>query len=53
MWKKEKKQGVTEGRRSERPSKMSLQEAEMDPLGSWTGVPANPEELPVQDADDL
>ena len=24
-----------------------------DPQGSWTGLPENPEELPVQDADDL
>lgn len=24
-----------------------------DPLGSWTGIPENPEEMPVQDADDL
>ncbi len=24
-----------------------------DPQGSWTGVPANPAERPVQDADDL
>ena len=24
-----------------------------DVLGSWTGVPWNPEEAPVQDADDL
>ena len=24
-----------------------------DPLGSWTGVPADGEEKPVQDADDL
>lgn len=24
-----------------------------DPLGSWTGVPEEPEEEPVQDADDL
>ena len=24
-----------------------------DPLGSWTGVPADPAERPVQDADDL
>jgi len=24
-----------------------------DPLGSWTGVPTDPEEEPVQDADDL
>ncbi len=25
----------------------------MDPLGSWTGNPADPYEQPVQDADDL
>ncbi len=24
-----------------------------DPLGSYTGVPADPKEKPVQDADDL
>lgn len=24
-----------------------------DPNGSWTGVPADTEEIPVQDADDL
>lgn len=24
-----------------------------DPLGSWTGVPENPYEKPIQDADDL
>lgn len=24
-----------------------------DPDGSWTGVPKNPKEIPVQDADDL
>ena len=24
-----------------------------EPQGSWTGLPENPEELPVQDADDL
>ncbi len=24
-----------------------------DPQGSWTGLPADPEDLPVQDADDL
>ena len=24
-----------------------------DPQGSWTGVPLDPTELPVQDADDL
>lgn len=24
-----------------------------DPLGSWTGTPDDPEDMPVQDADDL
>ena len=24
-----------------------------DPQGSWTGIPAEPDEEPVQDADDL
>ena len=27
--------------------------AKTDPMGSWTGSPLNPEEIPVQDADDL
>ena len=27
--------------------------AKTDPQGSWTGVPADPDEVPVQDADDL
>lgn len=30
-----------------------LQSAKTDPLGSWTGTPADPNEVPVQDADDL
>ena len=29
------------------------QSVKTDPQGSWTGVPADPEEQPVQDADDL
>lgn len=28
-------------------------QAKTDPQGSWTGVPADPDEVPVQDADDL
>ena len=28
-------------------------QAATDPQGSWTGVPADPDEVPVQDADDL
>lgn len=27
--------------------------AKTDPQGSWTGSPADPGEIPVQDADDL
>ena len=27
--------------------------SKMDPLGSYTGKPENPGEVPVQDADDL
>lgn len=30
-----------------------VQSAKTDPQGSWTGTPADPYELPVQDADDL
>jgi hypothetical protein len=29
------------------------QRIDVDPLGSYTGVPADPDETPVQDADDL
>lgn len=29
------------------------QSAKTDPQGSWTGTPADPWEIPVQDADDL
>lgn len=31
----------------------SLGPADDDPLGSWTGVPADEDEIPTQDADDL
>ena len=31
----------------------NLSHRKTDPQGSWTGVPADPEEQPVQDADDL
>ena len=31
----------------------SQEKTPTDVLGSWTGVPWNPEEAPVQDADDL
>lgn len=29
------------------------QQSRTDPLGMWTGVPEDPYEKPVQDADDL
>ena len=29
------------------------QSAKTDPQGSWTGTPADPDEVPVQDADGL
>lgn len=28
-------------------------EINTDPLGSWTGTPNDPYEMPIQDADDL
>ncbi|MCI8843577.1 MAG: hypothetical protein HFF08_05645 [Oscillospiraceae bacterium] len=30
-----------------------FQESATDPQGSYTGTPADPDEVPVQDADDL
>ena len=35
------------------PSEDGNQRAHTDPLGSWTGLAADPTEEPVQDADDL
>ena len=32
---------------------ISMQSSVSDPNGSYTGVPENPNETPVQDADDL
>ena len=35
-------------------NKKHILKADMtDPQGSWTGVPENPDEKPVQDVDDL
>ena len=40
--------------RPEKAMHMTLwQSAKTDPQGSWTGTPADPYEVPVQDADDL
>ena len=35
------------------PEIFAQQPSFTDPQGSWTGVPFDPEETPVQDADDL
>ena len=35
------------------PEIFAQQPSLTDPLGSYTGQPANPNEVPVQDADDL
>ena len=32
---------------------MNKAPSKTDPLGSYTGMPVNPHEVPVQDADDL
>lgn len=32
---------------------LSMENISTDPNGSWTGVPLNPFDVPVQDADDL
>ncbi|MEA4912468.1 MAG: hypothetical protein VB092_07680 [Oscillospiraceae bacterium] len=36
-----------------RPEALSEASPQYDPAGSWTGVPADGDEKPVQDADDL
>ena len=33
--------------------KIKIETSKTDPLGSWTGVPCDPEDEPIQDADDL
>lgn len=35
------------------PPLIKCQSAATDPQGSWTGVPDDPWDVPVQDADDL
>lgn len=43
-----------EGKPMEKAREMSqFTAAKTDPQGSWTGRPADPYEVPVQDADDL
>lgn len=53
--------GVSENRQNKTDPKQALEKirarlvmnAKNDPLGSYTGVPEDPFEEPVQDADDL
>lgn len=54
-----KKEMIDMERRAEdRPMKKAKElsqftAAQTDPMGSWTGRPLDPNEVPVQDADDL
>lgn len=54
-----KKEVAAMERRSENKAMQKAKElsqftaAKTDPLGSWTGQPLDPCEIPVQDADDL
>jgi len=45
-------------RRDDRPMEKARElsqftAAKTDPMGSWTGRPLDPDDVPVQDADDL
>lgn len=51
---REKKEKVPENRAMDKAMDMTIwQSAKTDPQGSYTGTPADPYEVPVQDADDL
>ena len=51
---KKKKDKQTGDEPMDRAMNMTIwQSAKTDPQGSWTGTPADPYEVPVQDADDL
>ena len=47
---RDKKPGFTASNAKKRASDKAIV---TDPLGSWTGVPADPYDMPIQDADDL
>lgn len=53
MVKKEKRFVSSKDPMAKAMAMTDCQSARTDPQGSWTGVPADPEEKPVQDADDL
>lgn len=49
---------MDERRKQDRPMEKARElsqftAAKTDPMGSWTGSPLDPREVPVQDADDL
>ncbi len=52
-------EGVTMFKRKRKPpaeearAMSDFQSVKTDPQGSWTGVPDDPHDVPVQDADDL
>ena len=53
-----KEVAAMECRPEDKPMQMArelsqLTAAKTDPMGSWTGQPLDPYEVPVQDADDL
>ena len=53
---KQKKQQRTTPPQQETPFSgpmTNFQSNQTDPQGSWTGLPMNEHEIPVQDADDL
>lgn len=52
--KQDKKSGGAHAQPTQRALRLTnLSDERTDPLGSYTGQPANPNERPVQDADDL
>ena len=52
--KKEKKREKLQKKVMAKPLEMaSMKDSESDPQGSYTGIPLNPYDTPVQDADDL
>ena len=59
--KKNKKETKTENKKGRTPMEVALSvvrrdidtEINTDPFGSWTGVPEDENDTPVQDADDL
>lgn len=51
---KKNKKNKKESEVMEKPMEIiSMMASKTDPNGSYTGVPKNPDEKPVQDADDL